>query len=298
MNIRQLRVFHTVCQEMSVTRAAQRLYISQPAVSQAVAELESELGIALFDRVSRRIYLTEAGRMFLQRVRRVLTLYDELEQCGGDLERRAPLRVASSITLATELLPGAIRRFEERFPDARVQVRVDNAQAVVSLLSRGEADLALVEGIVRKDCFVSVPLAPYELAVVRSPSYRFRYGPQIPDVVCAQDLVREKLLLRERGSAVRDTFDSALTLARVSADPVWVSVNSSALLRAAQAGLGIAVVPASLAAEALRRGSVVPVRVEGLSLSCPNQLLYFREKTANQTFARFAELLREPPETP
>ena len=80
MKIRHLRIFNAVCEEESITEAAEKLYISQPAVSNAIRELENFLGIHLFDRISRSIYLNETGKLFLAKVNKVLDLYDDLDQ--------------------------------------------------------------------------------------------------------------------------------------------------------------------------------------------------------------------------
>ena len=80
MKIRHLRIFKMVCEEESITKAAEKLFMTQPAVSNAISELENHLGVCLFDRISRRIYLNETGKVFLEKVIKLLNLYDDLEQ--------------------------------------------------------------------------------------------------------------------------------------------------------------------------------------------------------------------------
>lgn len=130
MNIRQLRILKTVSEEASMSRAAGKLYMSQPGVSHAIAELEAEVGTPLFDRVGRRIRLNGTGRLFLEKAVRLLELYDELESGVQELVRHTPVRIGSSITIANFQLPSLMRALEERCPDAVVQVTIDRKSVV------------------------------------------------------------------------------------------------------------------------------------------------------------------------
>lgn len=288
MTIRHLRIFEKVCEAGGVTRAAGQLYMTQPAVSHAIAELEQELGLPLFDRVGRRLCLNGAGRLFLQKAQRLLELYRELEHSGELLGKLAPLRIGSSITLANYLLPALLRRFEQAC-DTPTCVTVDNAASIAAQLRRGELDLALVEGVVADDGLEKRMLPPFALAVVCAPSHPFAGR----SITVAQ-LVADRLLLREKGSAIRDTFDSALLLHQAVAEPCWCSVNSQALLQAARQGLGVAVLPALLAEEAVRQGQVAPVEVQGLALPCACQVIYQKEKYQTEPFRLLLDLLEAP----
>ena len=126
MNLRQLEVFRAVCEQGGFTRAAQSLYMTQPAVSHVIAELEKEAGCPLFDRISRRIYLTEAGRIFLEKARQILELHEELSAGFPALTGQAPLRIGSGITIANFHLPTILRRCRrllQRLPAAAGEQR-------------------------------------------------------------------------------------------------------------------------------------------------------------------------------
>lgn len=286
MNLRQLRILQAVRARMNITRAAEDLYISQSAVSQAVAELERELGFALFDRLSGRIALTEAGRAFADRAAQLVAQFDELEQSAKEMANRAPLRVGASITLASYLLPGAARAFQARHPGARVEARVDNARAVEALVLAGAVDLALLEGVVRGESLIALALPASRLALVCAPGHLCA-GREIS----LEEFLAQNLLLREVGSAIRDTLDSALLLRGAAARPAWESVNSQALLLAARAGLGVAALPEASALAALRAGEVARTTVTGLALSCPNQVVYHKDKAQSEAFRAFVEIL-------
>ena len=108
MTIRHLYIFKIVCEEGSFTRAARRLYMTQPAVSHAILELEAEIGSPLFDRLSRRIYLNASGNIMLSKVNRLLELYEELKSNALTAEQPLPLRIGSTITIGNFWLPSRI----------------------------------------------------------------------------------------------------------------------------------------------------------------------------------------------
>ena len=284
MNLRQLEVFRAVCEQGGFTRAAQSLYMTQPAVSHVIAELEKEAGYPLFDRISRRIYLTEAGRIFLEKARQILELHEELSAGFPALIGQAPLRIGAGITIANFHLPAILRRCRrlEGFP--AVRVTVDQVGRIEEALLNSELDVALIEGVVRHPHLLRQPFASYDMAAFCAPSHPLAArGPLSLD-----DLLTAELLLREPGSAIRDAFDSALLLRGRCAEPAWTSVNSPALA-AAREGLGVAVLPACLTEADVAAGRLVRLDVEGLALRNQNQLVVHRDKTITPPLRLFME---------
>ena len=288
MNINHLKVFQAVCMEGSVTKAAQKLYMSQPTVSHIISGLEEELGVRLFDRISRRVRLNEVGKLFLEKTDRLLELYGQLENSAQELEHTAPLRIGSSITIANFLLPGVLRRFQAQYPDRHVLVTVENAQKVEALLQSGEIDLALVEGAVADERYECIQLPGFLLAAACAPGYPLaQKTPTTPEA-----LAGERLLLREKGSSIRDTFDSAMLLHQLVVQPCWTSVNSQALLAAAREGLGVTILPVRLLERDFREGTLKEIPVEGLRLPCASQAICLTDRYRTQTFRLFLEQLK------
>lgn len=285
MNLRQLEVFRAVCEQGGFTRAAQSLYMTQPAVSHVIAELEKEAGCPLFDRISRRIYLTEAGRIFLEKARQILELHEELSAGFPALTGQAPLRIGSGITIANFHLPTILRRCRRLDGFPSVRVTVDQAGRIEEALLNSELDVALIEGVVRHPHLIRQPFSSYDMAAFCAPSHPLAArGPLSLD-----DLLTAELLLREPGSAIRDAFDSALLLRDRCAEPAWTSVNSPALAAAAREGLGVAVLPACLTEADVAAGRLVRLEVEGLTLRNQNQLVVHRDKTITPPLRLFME---------
>ena len=276
MEVRQYRIFKEVAETGSFTKAAANLYITQSAVSHAVRDLEERAGTVLFDRLSKSIRITESGRLLLEEVTPILAACNALDSRIGSLEKKAPVHLVSSITIAAFYLPGILRSFEASWPGLPVTVEVVPAAAAVEVLRCGKADFALIEGAVPQGPFVCEAFDSYKMHILCAPGYL-----PVDKMLSMEEFCGERLLLREKGSAIRDTLDSTLYLAGYTAYPSWTSVNSTALIKAAEAGLGLTVLPDLLVGNELREERLLPVQAEGLELK--NELLVIRHREKHMT---------------
>lgn len=286
MTLRHLKIFYEAARTGNFTRAAENLYLSQSAVSHAIGELEKEAGVQLFDRMSKVIQLTRAGELLLEEAAPILTASERLEKKLPGLEREAPVCIVSSITIAMYYLPEIIKAFEKRWPKTAVQVRVVSAAVAMEVLKSGEADIALTEGIEPEEPYCGIEFSACCLKAVCAPDY-----PAAGKCLSITQFCQEKLLLREKGSAIREILDSALYLQGHQAHPLWTSVNSPALLSAAQAGLGIAVLPDLLAEQGLSAGSISQVRIKNLKLTNRMTAIWHKEKYLSAPLQTFLELV-------
>lgn len=266
LSFRYLEIFETVAKTGNFTRAAQELFITQSAVSHAIQELEEQTKTPLFDRRPKGVELTSAGRMLQMEAAPILSSCSVLEARLWHLEEAAPVRIVSSITIAAFWLPRVLKRFELRRPGTSVRVEVVKAAEAVKRLKEGSADLALLEGAAPKGRFHVRVFDDHPLKIVCASDYEISDSKMSVDDFCAQ-----RLLLREKGSAIRDTLDSRLFLLGRTADPVWTSVNSTALIEAAKAGLGITVLPEVLVQKELSKNRLISLEVEEFELG--NELL-------------------------
>lgn len=286
LSLRNLLVFQAVAGTGSFTKAAQQLFITQSAVSHSIRELEACTGTVLFDRMAKGVRLTAGGRLFLEQVQPVLAACDSLEKRIGRLEAQAPLKVVSSITIASFWLPGILREFEKKASDTPVQVQVVSAAQAARILRSGGADIAFVEGVRPQGPFLYRQFARYPLQIVCAPGY-----PLPPGKLDASSLCAEKLLVREPGSAIRDALDSQLRLLGHTVHPAWESVNSTALAEAAKAGLGIAVLPRVLVERELAARTLLPLEVEGLQLENEMIAVWHRDTYKTAAFRRLLEAI-------
>lgn len=283
MTLRLLRIFEAVCAAGGVTGAADMLRMTQPGVSQAIRALERETGLVLFDRLGRRLHMTGAGRLYRAKIAPVLGLLDDLERNPAGLASGVPLRVGSCITVAEYWLPPVLTAFAGGREAPPLVVRVGPAAEMAALLDANDIDVALYEGPRPDGAYVDKPLSRYGLAWICAPRHPWAGRADVPPA----DLLRERLLLREPGSAVRDVLDSWLRLRQRLARPTMTSVDSRALVAATAAGCGVALLPDVMAREAEASKRVASFAVKGMRLQNENRMLLHADKHLTPSLRRF-----------
>ena len=279
MVIRYLEILEAIAETGTFTSAAKRLYITQSAVSHAVAELEKQAGTALFERLPKGVALTRCGTSLLEESRSILTACRNLDRRMSHLEENTPVNIVSSITIASFLLPEILRDLKTSFPQIQLSVRVASANTAIDILQRGNADIAFWEGAAPKGNFQTVLLGSYNLCAACAPDFDLSVKAISPNQLC-----RYPLLLREQGSAIRDTLDNTLALANLRADPVWESVNSLALIKAAEAGLGITILPEKLLLDSLLLKKLRLISLDKMKMQNQMLALFHKDKYITKPF--------------
>ena len=176
MTFRHLKIFIAVAQTGSMSAAARELYIAQPTVSQVIAEIENEYGIRLFERLSRRLYITREGRQLLDYARHITALFEEMERDLHYASRNRTLRVGATITVGSCVLPALVARFEAENPSDTVEVLVDNTRVIEEKILSSELDFGLVEGDVTEPDLLSRPVLRDELVLICAEGIRSAAG--------------------------------------------------------------------------------------------------------------------------
>lgn len=286
MTIRHINIFLAVCAcGCSATKAAQHLHLTQPAVSVAIRELEEHYGVPLFDRVGRRLVLTQQGRRFQAYGQRITALLEDLDRDLRHWDRLGRLEIGASLTIGSRFLPQAVRTFSARRPEAEVRVTVAPSIALEAALLDHRLDFALMEGHPNHPSLQWTAYQEDHLVLLCASQ-----GPLAPGQVLSQEaFARQKLLLREKGSGTREVFDRVMEAAGLAVVPLWESVSNTALLQAAGAGLGVAVLSRQVAADALDRGLVGEVFVEGLTFRRQFRAVWHRERALSSLARAFLE---------
>lgn len=260
MTLEQLRIFVAVAERQHVTQAARALNLAQSAASHAIAALEARHETRLFDRIGRRVELTEAGRAFLEEARALLARAEAAELVLGEFStlKRGTLSVQASQTIAGYWLPRHLVAFRRAHPQIQIRLTIGNTAQVAAAVESGTAELGFVEGAVESARLVSKPVARDQLVVVVGPEHPWAGRDRLrPAALAAGDWV-----LREPGSGTRSVFEEAL--ARFGLEPsalrVVLELPSNEAVRAAvEAGLGSTALSASVAAPSLEAGLLRPV---------------------------------------
>lgn len=263
----RLKVFVTAARTLSFTRAAEELFISQPAVSKHIGELESYYKVQLFARRGSRLELTPAGHSLLASAERLLDDYRRLQYqmslCSDHPE--GELRLGASTTIAQYLLPRILAKFTSRFPDVRCSVISGNSDQMERALAEGTIDLGLVESVSRRQGVHYTLFAPDELVLIARP------GGMRADTesVTAEELRHIPLVLREGGSGTLEVISAALATAGVRLVQLQVVMRlgtTEGIKSFVRHSDAMAIVSVISVVDELRHGTLRIVDMEDISL--------------------------------
>lgn len=243
MKLRHLSYFIAVADQLSFSKAAEGLRVAQPAISQQIRALERELGAQLFDRVGKRVSLTEAGRALLPHARQIIAAVEAAE--NEVHERNSLTRGTASLgappTVSTHLLPDQLLRFKRKHPGLEVTLREAGTETLLQLIEVGQLDLAIVAADRLPDIVESVPLLEEEYVLAVSAQHPLRRAAR--KMVRLADLAAEAFILFPEGYRLREVTLSACR--RAGFEPK-VALDGGAMQSALEfvaAGLGVALMP-------------------------------------------------------
>lgn len=250
MTLDQLRIFIAVAEREHLTQAAGALALTPSAVSAAIRALEDRYGTPLFNRVGRRIELSEAGRIFLAEAQATLAMARSAELTLAELGglKRGALRIHASQTIASYWLPALLVQFRQRYPQIELSLTIGNTQSVARAVVEGGADLGFVEGEIDEPELSVQVVAQDRIAVLVAPGHRW----DGQGGVTGEELLAGRWVLREQGSGTRSAFEGMLTALGMDCARLDVALtlpSNEAVCTAAMVG-GFATVVSELVAAA------------------------------------------------
>lgn len=289
MTIRHMKIFLTLCQNhCNTTKTAAQLLMTQPAVSLAIKELEQYYGVVLFDRIGRRLKITEAGQKFREYAGHIIMLFDDMEKGMRGWDSAGLIRIGASITIGSQFLPNYVKTFQRIQPNTDIRVLIKPSDQLEEKIAASELDFALIEGIPHSPFFVCEEYMEDKLIVVCPADGRYKQGQKIT----IEEFKNQRFLLREHGSGTRETFDLAIEKAGISVSPIWEAMSTTALVNAVINGLGIAVLPYRMVLPSIQRGLIVGIRVEGLDFQRKFNIIYHKEKFLTASAKSFIEMCK------
>lgn len=289
MTIRHLHIFKTVCEYKSITAAADKLNMTQPAVSIAIKELESYYQVKLFDRMNRTIYLTEAGSALREYADSILDQFEEAADVLRDGSRFTRCALGVNVSVGETVLAEMVRKLKKELPDLRLEVMVENITTIEKRLNENEIDFAVVDSLKDKSRRVIIPLYQEEMTAVCAPSY----GPD--GSVTIRELAEYELLLREKGSGNRTCTDAVFETHGVTVHPMAESISDLSLLKLAEAGLGITIMPRELVSGRIAAGRLKEVHISDEKIDRQYFIAYNKKKYLTVTMKQVLEVLQNMP---
>ena len=289
----RLRVFREVATQASFRRAAEVLYITQPAVTQQIKALEEELGSRLFDRSGGKVRLTAAGEVLLRRADEAeATLSRAVEEIGSlEGEARGALRVAASTTIAQYVLPRLLAEFARQHQGVQLELESANTQRVVEAVANNEAPIGLIEGPAHNQELVVERWLEDELVLVAPAGHEWA-----EEEIALSVLGSAKLLVRERGSGTREVIEQALKRAGAPIQRLQIAMelgSTEALLACVEAGLGVGFASRFALERQRALGTLAVVKVKGLRITRELSMVHPRGPKTNGVAGIFAAHLAE-----
>ncbi len=290
MEIRQLRAFVAIAEAGTFTAGAQRVHVTQAAISMQIRQLENELGARLFVRAPRRVILTEAGEHLLDRARHILreldAAQDEIAELAG--AERGRLRIGSaSAAITSDPLPKILKELRKQHAGAEISVTSGTSEALVHQILAGELDLAFVSLPVEARSIQTERLNEDQLVAIASPRHRLAKQ----RTVSAYTLAGEKLILGERGGNTRRLIDQFFAQAGVTLTISMELSRQAAIRRMVEEDMGVGIVPLKSVREEVERGRLVRWWIEGAQINWElgiARLSGSYESPVVQTFIRLA----------
>jgi DNA-binding transcriptional LysR family regulator len=293
MGLRRLQVFHAVAKHLSFTKAAEALFMTQPAVTFQIKQLEEHFNTRLFDRSQGRITLTAAGALALEYAERILALSAEVDarmkELGGQVA--GPLLIGASMTVGDYVLPQLIGKFKARFPAVVPTLFVGNSEAVQDRVAERTLDLGFIEGDSHRSTLLSEVCCEDELQIVCAPSHPLAKQPFALPAMLAQ----HAYIGREAGSGTRAVIDHYLEKAGVAPESMNVVVelgSPEALKGLVATGLGFAILSRVIAAREVQLGALVQVPLRP-ALIRSFSVVYPKERFHSRVVATFLEFAKE-----
>ncbi len=290
MTIRHLKIFTTVVDVGGMSKAARKLYISQPTVSQAIAELEKYYGVKLFERLSQKLYLTREGELMLSFSRHILDSYEKMEEAIHHAAEKTSLRIGCSVSVGICLINDILDEAKEKMPDCDINVMVANSSDVEQAILNNEVDLGIVEGILKSRELDITPVCEDELVIVCGKSHPLSRKKEIKlDMLQGQEYIS-----RESGSTERNQIEKIFEEQGIYFKRVFSSTNTEAIKNAVIRGRGIAVFSKKVVEKEWREGNIVILPVEGISAIRKIHMAIHKNKYISDNMKMIKEILKYP----
>ncbi|MCQ6275401.1 LysR family transcriptional regulator [Bacillus sp. V3B] len=265
MNIENLKMFCLVVDEGSISQAARLSFVSQPAVTRQINQLENFYGTLLFDRTGGKLKVTEAGKILYPYAKTIVNDFNRSKEAVQQETEKynANLQVGATFTIGEYLLPSLLGRFKKQKPDIKVTLTIKNTPSILEDLTNDVIDLALVEGIVENNDLTVEKFADDELILVCAPDHKWEKK------IDLEKLVNERMIWRESISGTRLIVENMLKEYGVleKIDSYMEIGSTQAIKSAVEAGLGVSILPRLTVSRELEQGTLREVSIDGVNLT-------------------------------
>lgn len=291
MNLNQLRVFYESAKLQNFSKAAERLYITQPAVSAQIRQLEDFLGVKLFSTVGRRAHLTEAGKVLLESAQKIFEVEREAEAAMQDIRdlKRGTLHIAVTKDYAPYVIPRYVSRFHGEHPGIGIHVSEGSSAEIIQELAAYKHELAIVGGTNCPKWLVRKTFRTEELLLVAAPSHPIAARGS----VTVKELAEMPLILREEGSTSRSIVMDMFKERDISPNIAYEASNLEFMKKLGISGEGLHFASRKGVEEELVSGSLKEIAIEGVRLVMDTSVVYLKNLKLSKIATEFLKMLLE-----
>lgn len=288
MTIRHLEIFIEVVDSGKMSTAATKLFISQPTVSQAIKELEEHYGGLLFDRLSKKLYITEKGKKLLSYARNVVKQFNDMEEIMLKDNYVEKIRIGATNTVGNCILSEVIRSFRETNPHFEIYSYVNNTKDIEEKLLKSELDIGIVEGNVKSPDLISIPEVNDFLVLICSTKHPFA----MKKIVKLQDLESESFAMREQGSGTRELFERYMLAKGMPIRIAFEANCSDSLKKAVINNQCLAVISIRLVEEEIKSGKIHVIKNTDSDWDRYFSVVYHKNKVVTDEMENLIEVVK------
>lgn len=282
--VRQLQIFAMAATHLSFARAAEKLHLTHAAVSLQIKQLEEVAGMELFERIGKRVFLTEAGEIMLRLARQTLQALRETDESLSALKGLKGGRIAVAVVSTAEyFVPGLLAEFYKAQPDVKVRLVIDNREVVSRLIAQNEVDVAIMGRPPSDIDTDSVAFAPHPLVIIAAADHPLSLMDRVPVELLSQ----EYLIVRESGSGTRSAMESFFSDHGIVPRVGLELSSNEAIKQAVVAGLGISFISRHTLGLELKSGRLAVLKVDGTPVMRRWNIVRHRSKQLTPALGAF-----------
>ncbi len=289
MTLHHLEVFAAVCHEKTTHAAAEKLKLSQPAVSKIIRDLEKHYDIQLFERINHRLYLTPMGQTILDHAIHILELFHHMEDDINIHRQTSHIRIGGSVSVGTCILPPLIQQFTQQPLPVSYDVTINNTSIIEQQVSDYELDLALVEGQVDNPDLIVCDVGVDQLVLVAASSHPLANQAHI----LPQDLEQYPFITREDGSSSRNQLEQYLLNCGLNLSCNYTCSSIEAIKQALIYTEGIAALSKMMITDEVKRGVLTILPFDNIEFHRSIRLIYHKNKYVSPAMKVFIRVLKE-----
>ena len=291
MKLKTLKMFVKLIQYNSFSKVAEDLELTQPAVSMQIRSLENKFQTELFTRQNNQLELTPAGRIVYHQAQQILVKWENAEIQVEQIKKENynQLTIGASTIPSEYLLPDLLAKFYDKLPEVEVDMKVKDSKDIIELLENREIDLAIIGYQPKDPKFKTISIVQDELVLIVPPKHKLAEETKIN----TQQLIQEKILIREEGSGTRKTMLKALKKAKINPETLNIRAclgSNEAIISAVESNLGISFISNLAAKKAEANGRVKTIKLENIEITRKFYLAYHNNRAEDLLIKEFRDL--------